>query len=310
MSQIRLVCRAAVFAALFGLGCGATAPSPELVSARDAYADAESSPAKTLVPDRLLEAQQALDVAEREFDEEGNSAWARALAYVADRKARLAVAMAEIAAARSEREKVEEDYKLRLEIAQRNTRARLGDTKDSLEDAQRELTDKQRELAERERLLAEREAELAKERQARIEAEEKAAAAVASLEEIAAIKEDKRGTVITFSGAVLFKTGESSLLPIAQQQLGKVAAALVEQAEDRTITIEGHTDSRGSAARNQTLSLARAQSVRAYLVSQGVEPTRIVAVGKGETQPIADNRTAEGRANNRRVEIIINNPSS
>jgi len=94
-------------------------------------------------------------------------------------------------------------------------------------------------------------------------------------------------------------------LPIAERQLAKVAEALKEQDESKTIVVEGHTDSRGSDAANLRLSQERAETVLLFLVGQGVDSQRIRAVGKGERNPIASNRTAEGRANNRRVEIIV-----
>jgi outer membrane protein OmpA-like peptidoglycan-associated protein len=89
-----------------------------------------------------------------------------------------------------------------------------------------------------------------------------------------------RGTIITLSGAVLFKTNESELLPIAEQQLRKVADALNAYDEGRKIVVAGHTDSRGSASFNKRLSLSRAESVRTFLVNSGVSPDRIRAVGK------------------------------
>ena len=67
----------------------------------------------------------------------------------------------------------------------------------------------------------------------------------------------------------------------------------------------GHTDSIGSDAYNQKLSVRRAESVKAYLVSKGVEPNRIYTEGKGEKQPVASNKTKDGRAKNRRVEIEV-----
>ena len=127
-----------------------------------------------------------------------------------------------------------------------------------------------------------------------------------SLEEIAKVKEEQRGLVITLDGAVLFASGKTTLLPIAQDKLSKVAAVLQQQSDDKRIVVEGHTDSVGSDDANLKLSQARAESVRAYLVSQGVKSDRITAVGKGESTPIADNKSPEGRANNRRVEIVVN----
>ena len=77
-----------------------------------------------------------------------------------------------------------------------------------------------------------------------------------------------------------------------------------------TVRIEGHTDSDGDDEYNRQLSDGRARAVRAYLVEHGVEAARLEAVGYGETQPIADNLSASGRQQNRRVEVIIKNPST
>jgi len=79
---------------------------------------------------------------------------------------------------------------------------------------------------------------------------------------------------------------------------GKVKAINLE-----VIIAVGHTDSDGSDASNQTLSVKRAEAVKAYLVSKGIEKNRVYTEGKGEKQPVADNKTKEGKAKNRRVEI-------
>jgi OmpA-OmpF porin, OOP family len=77
--------------------------------------------------------------------------------------------------------------------------------------------------------------------------------------------------------------------------------------EERTVVVEGHTDSQGQDAANQQLSQARAQAVVAFLTQSGVSATRLSAVGRGEAEPVASNESAEGRANNRRVELTIQN---
>jgi outer membrane protein OmpA-like peptidoglycan-associated protein len=79
----------------------------------------------------------------------------------------------------------------------------------------------------------------------------------------------------------------------------------MQQDKSKHIVVEGHTDSKGGEAANRALSQSRADSVRVFLIQQGVPADRITAVGKGEDEPIASNKTAEGRANNRRVEIIV-----
>ncbi|HEV8245272.1 MAG TPA: OmpA family protein, partial [Polyangiaceae bacterium] len=136
------------------------------------------------------------------------------------------------------------------------------------------------------------------------EAEKKLGAAMASLTEIAKVKEESRGVVITLSGAVLFATGKHTLLPIARDKLDDVAKALLDQSF-KQITVEGHTDSKGSASKNEALSQQRADSVREYLVSKGIPSDKIKAVGLGSSRPVAENDTADGRANNRRVEIVV-----
>jgi outer membrane protein OmpA-like peptidoglycan-associated protein len=110
--------------------------------------------------------------------------------------------------------------------------------------------------------------------------------------------------VITLSGSVLFASNQSTLLPEARTRLDQVAAVLLTTRE-RHITIEGHTDSQGTDSHNMDLSQRRADSVRNYLVQKEYGSDLIQANGMGEGRPIADNTNAEGRANNRRVEIII-----
>jgi len=110
--------------------------------------------------------------------------------------------------------------------------------------------------------------------------------------------------VITLSGSVLFASDKAALLPEAKTRLGQVTAALLETKE-RRLDVQGYTDSQGKDAYNIDLSQRRADAVRMYLVSQGYPPDLIVAHGAGKSLPVADNATAEGRANNRRVEIVI-----
>jgi outer membrane protein OmpA-like peptidoglycan-associated protein len=147
--------------------------------------------------------------------------------------------------------------------------------------------------------------QLEAEKAARQTAEAKLAGAMKDLATIAAVKEEARGVVITLSGSVLFASGKYALLNTAMTKLDQVAEALKAQDGDKRMVVEGHTDSQGSDATNQPLSLNRATAVRNYLVSRGVEATHISAVGLGSSRAITDNKTAENRANNRRVEIII-----
>jgi outer membrane protein OmpA-like peptidoglycan-associated protein len=129
------------------------------------------------------------------------------------------------------------------------------------------------------------------------------------LESIAQVTEDRRGVVITMAGNTLFTFGNAALLETAKMRLDQVADALKAQGAEKRIMVEGHTDNAGSVAINQPLSENRANAVRAYLISAGVEPGRISAVGFGGSRPITDNDTVENRAKNRRIEIVIENGS-
>jgi outer membrane protein OmpA-like peptidoglycan-associated protein len=150
--------------------------------------------------------------------------------------------------------------------------------------------------------------QLADEKQLRIEAEARATKARDDLARIASVKQETRGTVITLSGSVLFASNLYELLPGAQAKLSQVANALLAGDPAATFVVEGHTDSQGKTATNQTLSVNRANAVRDYLVQHDIAADRITAQGYGETRTVADNGSADGRANNRRVEIVVSNP--
>jgi outer membrane protein OmpA-like peptidoglycan-associated protein len=158
------------------------------------------------------------------------------------------------------------------------------------------------ELRARERELAQREAELAAQRE---QAQRERDTALARLGEIEKLKTDQRGLVISVGGTVMFRHDDATLLPEARARLDRIADALKQMAPDQKIVIEGHTDALGTDEYNDRLSENRANAVRSYLLQRGVAADRVVAVGRGEKEPIAPNQTAEGRANNRRVEIVI-----
>ena len=107
-------------------------------------------------------------------------------------------------------------------------------------------------------------------------------------------------------GDVLFDTGRANLKSGTSNHLDKLAEFL-NAYPTRTALIEGHTDDVGSDAANMLLSQRRADTVKAFLVAQGIAGSRLNASGKGEGVPLASNATAEGRAQNRRVEVIIAN---
>lgn len=278
------------------IGCGAGMAPRELLDARDAYNKAQAGPASQFALAELETAKQSLKEAEAAF-EDGEEQSTRDLAYVAERKAQLANASGEFHKANQDREAA---VKAREDAREQFQRA----TERKLSDAQRALEETARQKDEARKKAQMTEAELEAEKQRRLDAEKKAAAALASLEQLAKVKEEARGVVITLSGGVLFATGEHELMAIAKSKLDEVAKALQDQGYKK-ITVEGHTDSRGSDDRNLELSRLRAEAVRTHLVSRGIKSDLISAVGIGEARPVASNDTAEGRANNRRVEIVV-----
>jgi outer membrane protein OmpA-like peptidoglycan-associated protein len=258
------------------VGCGTTMPPRELVDARAAYEKIKTGEAAQLKPEVVHEAKVALDQAEASFADDATSDRTRDLAYVAQRKSEYAGAQGGLAAAVAQRDSATRE----LQSLQAS----------GLQKAQGELSQTRQQLES--------------EKRARIDAEKRAKEAMDRLAGALAVKEEPRGTVITLPGAVLFPTGKYDILPGAREKLDAVAEALKNQA-DHKMVVEGHTDSQGSESSNNELSQRRAQSVRDYLVSRGVPNEIISATGVGQHRPVADNKTADGRANNRRVEIIV-----
>ncbi|MBD9527647.1 MULTISPECIES: OmpA family protein [Paracoccus] len=118
-----------------------------------------------------------------------------------------------------------------------------------------------------------------------------------------AVRNDGQNLIVVFPNALLFATSSATLSPVGQQDLRQLAAHM--QTRPGSVVVIGHTDSSGSLSYNQTLSEHRARAVAGTLVAGGLAPQRITAVGQGPTRPIASNDTPEGRAQNRRVEIIV-----
>jgi outer membrane protein OmpA-like peptidoglycan-associated protein len=323
------------FVALFA-GCATVTPK-ELINARSAYQQASQGPAQQLVPAELHKAHEALNEAEKSFKNDSDSHKTKDLAYIAQRKAQQAEALGSIAAAKASKGSADADFQMKqAEIVKQG--------KQDLSDSEKRATDKQAELEKQAAVkAAETQAGLEKqaavqatatqaelEKQAAVKAandkaaadlqvqqaaiqkgqqdlkdsEKRTADAVAALASLASLKEEERGLVVTLSGSVLFRSAESTLLPPARVKLDQVANALLA-IRARNLIVEGHTDSKGTEAYNRDLSQRRADAVRDYLVQRGYPASHIQSRGQGEGSPIASNTSAEGRANNRRVEIVI-----
>jgi outer membrane protein OmpA-like peptidoglycan-associated protein len=265
--------------------CASTLPPNELVTARANFARAQSGPAAQLAPSDLDNAKKSLDQAEASFKDEGDTAEVKDMAYAAARNAEIAESRARTMQANQLKDQTNASTRANEVNQAQVTSAELAKTKGQLASSTQAL---------------------ATEKERREDAERRAAQAAADLAKFASVKQDPvRGMVITLSGGVLFESAKWALLSTAQTKLNDVASALTKQDKDSSIVVEGYTDSQGKDAMNQELSQKRAESVRTYLVSRGIASDRITAQGFGPGKPIADNTSPEGRANNRRVEIVV-----
>jgi outer membrane protein OmpA-like peptidoglycan-associated protein len=120
----------------------------------------------------------------------------------------------------------------------------------------------------------------------------------------ATVSREGEGIIIKFDSGILFDAGKAGIKPDAETNLKNLATSLQKNTETNILII-GHTDNTGTQENNIDLSVHRAASVKDYLVNDGIEGSRMRIDGKAGTEPIADNSTEEGRAQNRRVEIVI-----
>jgi outer membrane protein OmpA-like peptidoglycan-associated protein len=127
------------------------------------------------------------------------------------------------------------------------------------------------------------------------------------LQAVADARRTETGILINLKSSLLFTTDSAVLRPAAVEQIAQLGDVLAKYPDDR-IRIQGHTDSSGSPAHNEELSLRRAEAVRDVLASRGVNSQQMLVEGLGAAQPIADNSSPEGRAQNRRVELHIDVP--
>ena len=274
--------------------------NPALEEARNVYSRATSD-ADTVrsAPLELRRAQDALQRGDAALNDGDDLATVEHHAHLARQAATTALHAGEIArskqavtAAGAERS--------RILISARGAEA---DQARAQAERERMQADKARSQADRARMQAEA---------ARNQAQQQGAAAQAAQARLAKLQQEmtalqaqqtERGMVLTL-GDVLFDTGRAELKAGAFATLDRLATFMRDNPE-RTLEVEGHTDSTGSDALNQALSQQRAESVRAALVNRGVDGGRIVTKGLGPATPVANNGTAEGRQRNRRVEIVI-----
>jgi outer membrane protein OmpA-like peptidoglycan-associated protein len=262
-------------AALVAAGCSQPFTYPDLAKAKEVYGHAlktgspDQFPKEFDAAKRSIATAQAAQDGQAAFERGQDPSIPRDQAKEALYRAELADKAAAAAKADAERKAKEKE----LAALQAEWDARGASAAD--------------EAAARERERLQREAEEAR----------------ARLAKFADVKEDERGTIITLAGGIPFATGSADLKPVAIERLKTVADAL--KGSQRHILVEGHTDSTGKPERNMTLSQARAESVRKYLIADGIPEGQISAAGVGQERPVADNKTSGGRAKNRRVEVIL-----
>ena len=265
-------------AGLITAACATTPPPAPLSQARNAYNYLAADPEVAKhAPVELDEAEKAVERAEAGWNRDTDEVETNHLAYIADKRIAIARAVAQQALAEAEASRIQ-----------------------VLLDA--------REAAREQEVAALKQVEIEELKHEEIAAQEPEETDGLKQREVDALKalkaeQTNRGAVITL-GDVLFELGGNDLKPDAIQTLMQLAAFLHEYPE-RTVAIEGHTDSVGPKAFNVTLSRRRAQSVQNILVHGGIDPSRISAEGYGEAHPVASNSSKAGRQRNRRVELVV-----
>jgi outer membrane protein OmpA-like peptidoglycan-associated protein len=269
--------------AVLGLAAcgGERLPPKALVDARDEFSRAKSGVTVQLDPTDVHEADLALQKAESAWNNNPDDPTTIDLAIIAQRKAQIAEAEAAAIKSQGEAEQAKRDLQVTLGSQLQAARGQLNQTQQTLNQTQTQL----------------------QQTAAQADLEAKLKDARDTIAKIAAVKDDDRGMVITLQGEVLFKTGMWDLKPAAMAKLDQIADAL--RGKEQPMVVFGFTDTVGTRDMNMDLSQKRAQSVRDYLVSKGIPQDLITAQGKGPDSPVADNCSVEGRAQNRRVEIVV-----
>jgi len=208
----------------------------------------------------------------------------------------------------AERQTAEREAAARTQAERERIAAELEKTRAELEASRRAAAEAEKAAeAERRRLEAERQAQAERSAElARLEKEQQKTQEELrkTLSQLASVREEARGLIVTLPGSIYFDVNKADVKPAMRARLTEIARAL-GTAPNQRVLIEGHTDSDGSNEYNLQLSRLRSESVRSVLVAGGVSPDRLEAQGYGETQPIATNATSAGKAQNRRVELVL-----
>jgi len=275
---------------------GERIPPRALVDARNEYARAKTGVTIQLDPTDVHEADLALQKAESAWNDEPDAPDTIDLAVIAQRKAQIAEAEAAAMQAQKDTEAAKAAQAQAMQAQLLAARGQLDAAHQMLNQTQSALDQTKTQLQ-----MTAQQAEEQKKQLADLEAKLKDARD--TIAKIAAVKDDSRGMVITLQGEVLFETGKWDLKPAAMAKLDIIAQTLM--GKEQSMVVYGYTDNVGTRDRNMELSQKRAQAVRDYLVSKGIPADLITAQGKGPDDPVAENTSVEGRAQNRRVEIVV-----
>jgi outer membrane protein OmpA-like peptidoglycan-associated protein len=268
---------------------GERVPPKALVDARADYLHARDGIAMELDPTDVHEADVALERAEKAWQASPNDPNTVNLALIADRTALIAQSRAATLKAEQDSQQAAVMLAAKKSAQMEATEGQLSQTQRVLGATQMQLHEQQAATVAQQRKLRELEAALKAERDA--------------IAKIATVKEGDRGMVITLQGEVLFPTGKWELKPAAMAKLDVIATALKDK--EQPVVVYGFTDSVGARDNNVELSQRRAHAVRDYLVSRGIPQDLVTAQGKGPDEPVAGNDSLEGRAQNRRVELVV-----
>jgi outer membrane protein OmpA-like peptidoglycan-associated protein len=280
----------ATFAVAVLSACGGERLPPKALSdARDEFHRAKTGIAIQLDPTDVHEADLALQRANQAWGDDPDDPNTIDLAIVAQRKAQIAEAEAQTMKSQRDAEEAKRQLQDLMSTQLQSARGQLNQTKQQLNQTQGALEAEQRAAAEQRQRLDDLEKKLKDARD--------------TIAKIAAVKDDDRGMVITLQGEVLFSTGKWDLKAGAMAKLDQIAEVLV--GKEQPMVVYGHTDNVGTHDMNMDLSQKRANAVRDYLVSRGIPQDLISAQGKGPDVPVSDNGSIEGRASNRRVEIVV-----
>ena len=268
---------------------GERMPPKALVDAREEFQRAKTGIALQLDPTDVHVADLALQQAEQAWDSDPDEPGTIDLAVIAQRKAQIAEAEATAMKAQQDADQAKQLLQAAVSSQLNQAQKQLSQTQQALNQTQTALQRKEAEAADQKKQLADLEGKLKDARD--------------TIAKIAAVKDDDRGMVITLQGEVLFPTGKWDLKPGAMAKLDQIAEAL--RGKEQPMVVFGFTDNVGTRDFNMDLSQKRANSVRDYLVQRGIPQDLVSAQGKGPDNPISDNGSIEGRATNRRVEIVV-----